>query len=105
MIHAAFERQGDQITAVSVSGHAGYAQAGRDVVCAAVTSAVQLTANALTEVLQEKAQVGLEENLISIRLSEPFSPQATAFMQALYLHLGLLAEDYTKNLRLTVSEV
>ena len=44
----------------TVSGHAGYAEAGSDIVCAAATSAVQLVCNTITDVLCEEAQVSVE---------------------------------------------
>ena len=40
MIRADFYDQEGRITGFSVSGHSGYAEAGADVVCAAVSAAV-----------------------------------------------------------------
>ena len=57
MITAQFQKSGQKFKAFSIEGHAGYADAGRDIVCASVTSAVQLTANAITEQFGEKAEV------------------------------------------------
>lgn len=66
MITAVFACAADAVAAVTVSGHAGYAPAGEDIVCASVSSAVQLTANALTEILGTKAQVKVSENSVKI---------------------------------------
>ena len=51
MIRVEFTKSGELLTCFSVSGHAGYDDYGHDIVCASVTSAVQLTANGITEVL------------------------------------------------------
>ena len=64
MIRVEFTKSGELLTSFSVSGHAGYDDYGHDIVCAPVTSAVQLTANGITEVLKLPAKVDVEENLI-----------------------------------------
>ena len=51
MIQAKILRRNGRTAGFSVSGHAGYADSGKDIVCAAVSSAVQLTANGITVVL------------------------------------------------------
>lgn len=38
MIIAKFKKDGEVITEFSVSGHAGYSESGKDIVCAAVSS-------------------------------------------------------------------
>ena len=43
MIHATFEKD---FSGFSLSGHAGYAEAGEDIVCAAVSSMTNLVCNA-----------------------------------------------------------
>ena len=41
----------DMISSVDILGHAGYADEGEDIVCAAITSAVQLTHIILNDVM------------------------------------------------------
>ena len=95
MIIAKFNRTAAGLLSATVSGHAGYAPAGEDVVCAAVSSAVQLTANALTEVLGTDAGIDVSENSVSIVRGNG----------ALGLGLGLLAEEYPGTIKVTISEV
>lgn len=105
MIEATFVVQGDAITKVSVSGHANYAAHGEDIVCAAVTSAVQLTANGITQVLDVPAQITVLENEIIIALPTKPSTQAVNFLKALQVHLSLLASDYPEYIAITLAEV
>lgn len=106
MIFAVFSRKGNRITEVSVSGHAGYAPKGEDIVCASVTSALQTVLNGITEVLKVPAQVQVEENKITCTLPEDSDSQAArAFLNALFLQLNLLAEDYPKTITLKNLEV
>lgn len=106
MIFAVFSRKGNRITEVSVSGHAGYAPKGEDIVCASVTGALQTVLNGITEVLKVPAQVQVEENKITCTLPEDSDSQAAqAFLNALFLQLNLLAEDYPKTITLKNLEV
>ncbi len=105
MITAEFFLQGERFSGVSVRGHAGYAAFGHDVVCASVTSAVELVANGITEILNVPAAVGVFENEVRIDLPPDLPMEAEQFLKALRLHLELLKQDYPENLRLTDTEV
>lgn len=105
MISAEFFLREDHFVGVSVRGHAGYASYGNDVVCASVTSAVELTANGITEILKIPASVGVFENEVRIDLPAGAGLDAERFLQALRLHLALLQQDYPENLQLTDTEV
>ncbi len=105
MIRANFTRTEGKLTAFSLSGHAGYDEFGKDIVCASVTSAVQLTANAITEVLKVKADVKVLDNQINMKLPKNCPQEAFSFMDALLLHLEILAEDFEGTIKVKVSEV
>ena len=105
MITAVFARDKGRITGVRVSGHAGYAAAGQDIVCAAVTSAVQLTANGITEVLNIPLVVSVEEDIVSYKIqSKKDAEGSKSFFEALFLHLQLLAQEYPKHIVITETE-
>lgn len=89
---------------MTVSGHAGYGEYGRDIVCASVTSAVQLTANGITEILKTPCDIRMEANRISLTLDRQ-EGEAVFFLQALQLHLTVLSEDYPNTITILVSEV
>lgn len=104
MITAVF-RRGGLWRGVEVSGHAGWAAAGRDVVCASVSSAVQLTSNGITEILKVPAKVLVDENTVCCELPAGAKKEASDFIDALYLHFNLLAQDYPDYIKITVLEV
>lgn len=87
----------------AVSGHAGFAEAGSDIVCAAVTSAVQLVCNTITDVLCEEAQVAVEEDRITLRLDDG-ACAAQGLLEGLYLHLQILQEQYPGHVKATKVE-
>ena len=104
MIRAEFTRSAGVLCGVSLSGHAGYADKGQDIVCAAVTSAVQLTANGITEVLGHNIPVHMAENALRFSIP-PDSHTAMQFLEALLLHLQLLADMYANCIEIIITEV
>lgn len=94
MIRATFSQGKQGYVGFKVSGHAGYAAAGSDIVCAAVSSAVQMACNAVTDVVNARAKVQVRGDQISLRLLQTDSTAAQYFLQALAAHLTLIAGDY-----------
>lgn len=95
MLKAVFYRQNGRYCGFDVSGHAGYGTEGNDVVCAAVSSAVELVCNTITDFFKVKADVTVGENKISLRLIES-SENAQQLIESFYQHMLFVAEDYSK---------
>ena len=94
----------------SVSGHDAVPDSAEySVLCAAVSSAVQLTCNTLTEIFGAPADAVQvrpakhEQNEIALRLPEPDSVQSE-ILRGLHLHLQLLSEEYAGRLHICVRE-
>ncbi|MDE6730919.1 MAG: ribosomal-processing cysteine protease Prp [Oscillospiraceae bacterium] len=106
MIHAVFRRQNGKFCACSVQGHADYADDGQDVVCAAVSSAIQLTANLITENFQENASVSVEEvqdhNQIRISLGQD-SPSGQIILEGLLTHLQSISEEFPDHIKINLN--
>ncbi|MDD5932654.1 MAG: ribosomal-processing cysteine protease Prp, partial [Oscillospiraceae bacterium] len=45
-----FRMEGDRIVGFDSQGHSGYAEAGEDIVCAAITSAIRLVEATINDV-------------------------------------------------------
>ena len=88
----------DRITGFSVSGHSGYAEAGQDIVCAAISTAVTMAEAIINEVCGAKAKVRVREENASIRLTLPTSCDEEETVQAvlsgMMLTLISMREDY-----------
>ena len=61
MTRCEFFTEGDRITGFSVSGHSGYAEAGADIVCAAVSAVVTMAEATINDVCGAKAKVRVKE--------------------------------------------
>ena len=104
MVKTVFEIHEGNYIGFAVSGHAGYAEHGMDVCCAAVSSAVQTVTNAITEIFVAKADVVVEENRVAVKLTEK-NNDASRLMAALHLQMELLKEEFEKNITIVISEV
>lgn len=98
MIKAVFYRHSSggragALCGFSVSGHAGCGFEGNDIVCAAVSSAVMLVCNAVTDYFNASAEVGVEENRITLRLRED-NDSAQRLIEAFYGHMEIIAEEH-----------
>jgi uncharacterized protein YsxB (DUF464 family) len=98
MISARFFYVGSLCTGCTVSGHAGYGEAGEDIVCAAVSSAVQTVANLMTEVYALPIREKVSEKTAEISLQLAGTPVEGDDVQHLFrgleLQLSCLEEMY-----------
>lgn len=78
-----------------VSGHSGYAEAGSDIVCAAVSSAVTLCECAVNDMFGANAEVSVceEEAKVFLKLTKP-CVEAEKVIQALKLQLLNIENQY-----------
>ena len=103
MIRFKFVRSGKANVGFECSGHAGYAEAGQDIVCAAVSSAVQLTANLITETFGIEAQVSAKGDTVNIRTDGSEIP--AKLLEALSVHLQCISEEFPGTIKLEFTEV
>lgn len=103
MLKAVFTKKNGTLCRCSVKGHAGYAEHGQDIVCAAVSSAVQLTANLLTETFREDAQVSAKGDTVNIRTGG--SEISAKLLEALYVHLQCISEEFPDTIKFEFTEV
>ena len=103
MIQATFHMEGRNIVSFQVEGHSGLAEAGKDVLCAAVTSAVRLAECTVNEVLGVCAAVRADERTaaISFRLPGSLGDAAESASQAvltgLMVYLSELHVEYPEH--------
>lgn len=94
MIKAEFARNGGNLIGFMITGHAGTAEYGHDLVCAAVTSSVMLTVNTITDFLEADAKVEVKENSIALRLNKPNENiDAVKVLQSLKAHLEIIGKE------------
>ncbi len=104
MTTVTFHSADDRIDGFLVEGHSGYAEAGADIVCAAVSAAVGLTECTVNEVLGLGAPVKASEAdaRISLRLpaklDEANEHTCQNLLAGLMVYLQAMGEEYPENL-------
>ena len=98
MTRCEFFTDKDRITGFSVSGHSGYAEAGSDIVCAAISAVVTMAEATINEVCGAKAKVRVKEEDARVTLTLPTSCDEEESVQAvlagMLLTLCSMRDDY-----------
>lgn len=112
MIKANFYRNNNKIYGFEITGHAGFAEEGEDIVCSAVTVLVINTINAIESFtdchiiceadVEKGGFVNLE--LPEIKAGEE-SHDATLLLNTMYMGLTDIKKDYSKYITITDKEV
>ena len=98
MTRCEFFTEGDRITGFSISGHSGYAEAGSDIVCAAISAVVAMAETTINDVCGAKAKVRVKDEQARITLTLPVSCDEEETVQAvlagMMITLAGMRDDY-----------
>ena len=99
-------RQGKLFTGFDCSGHSGYGEEGTDIVCAAISTAVQYCINCGEKVLRIPLQLTVDQETATIRcFSKTPNAQFSKYIEIL-VDLGQsIAQDYAMYFNLEIMEV
>ncbi len=96
MINILICKQNHNIISIKVSGHSGYSVAGNDIVCSAVSTIMQATANGLTELVRVHPKITIKDD---IPLMEIDITNIADDNSAQYDKVQLLMQNATLNLK------
>ena len=88
-----FDRDGE-ISGFSVMGHSGYAEAGADIICAAVSTAVQFAEITINDVLGAQAKTKVNEEKAQITLTLPASCEEEDAIQSVLTGMMLTLSEW-----------
>ena len=98
MTKCEFRMENERIAGFSVSGHSGYAEAGQDIVCAAVSAVVGMAEATINDVCGAKAKVRVKEEDARVTLTLPAvcdeEESVQAVLAGLLLYLCNLRDEY-----------
>ena len=100
--------QNNQIIGFKISGHSGYAENGKDIVCSAVSSAVYMAINTITDILSIKCYTSVDSKhgRITFKINNNNDiPQCQDILKGLKLHLSSLCKLYSENININYMEV
>ena len=106
MIHVTVYKQ-ESITGLRVCGHAGYAEYGNDIICAAVSVLMTNLLNSLEALTDETFEFEADEEggRMELSLENPVSHDADLLVRSCVLGLEAIAEEHRDYVRLKYEEV
>ena len=100
-----FNDSSEKLTGFHVYGHTGFAYTGEDVVCAAISSAVIMVMNTVTDVMHISADVSAEDGDAVMKISSENAGACQSILQGLKLHLLELEKQYSDFIEVKFTEV
>ena len=90
-----YQTETGEFTGFRAEGHAGYAESGEDIVCAALSALIINTINSVNELTEDEldADIDEEEGYIDASFFEPSGEQAQLLIKSLALGITNMAED------------
>ena len=106
MINITIVKIKQNITTIEATGHSGYAEAGQDIICAAVSTLLENLINGLTEIVKIKPNYVIDESVphLSVTLpkdlNESKMKDCQILMQSAYLGVKGVADGYQKFIKI-----
>ncbi|MBR0131870.1 MAG: ribosomal-processing cysteine protease Prp [Lachnospiraceae bacterium] len=101
-----FKNKADKISGFSVSGHAGYAEEGEDIVCSAVTALSFNTVNSIDAFCRDKIFLDSadesEGGYLSLTLKDP-SKDAELLLKSYELGIKSICDEYGEHVNIVYS--
>lgn len=93
MIKATFYKEGKALKGFEIDGHSGYAEAGSDIICASVSSAVYMAVNTITDIIGDRADISISDGYFRF-ITDSDRKETKIVLEGLRLHVSALADDY-----------
>ncbi len=108
MIFCKFYYQENKICGFTFSGHSGYAKAGSDIVCAAVSSAAQFAVCGISEIIGQQCDISMENGVIQCFLTGKDKKklrECGLFLKTLEVFVRQLESQYKEFIKVSIAEV
>ena len=106
MITVTVSRKNNSYIELLSRGHAGYAEEGQDIICAAVSALIVNTVNSLESLTRDRFDLDEKDGYVHIRFPEGLTAGGKLLMDSLVLGLTEIEKSYSKQfLKVKVREV
>ena len=102
-----YQNSEQKISGFAMQGHAGYAQSGSDIVCAAVSVLAQNTVNSIEQFTEDTFSVDVNEDLgeLYFKIDAGYSNETELLLNSLILGLQGIEEEYMEYIDVIFEEV
>lgn len=105
MIRAELFAEKGLLSGFHISGHSGWDEEGRDIICAFVSSAAYMAANTITDVIGVQALTEVSDGDMLVRIRPENAQRCKDILEGLKLHLLNTEEQYPEFLKVKLTEV
>lgn len=84
---------------ITVSGHAGYAEAGKDIVCAGVTALTMSLVKSLNDLTEDKIECEISPGRVDIYYGD-LSEAGKLLVDSFFIGICLIADDFPEYVRI-----
>lgn len=88
------------IDGIKMSGHANYAEHGKDIVCAGVSTLVQTLIQSIEELTADKIQYVMSPGSVDLKFRD-LSEHAQLLVDSFFVGIEMIASEYPNNIKLT----
>lgn len=100
MTKISFSHNAELLTGFTFSGHCGYASAGEDIVCAALTSAARLTECIISDIMGLSPVIKMTDGTLELLLSQKDALECQSLLSGLLFYLRELEQEYPQHIKL-----
>ena len=107
MIKLHFYKKNEKFVGFECSGHSGYAEHGKDIVCSAVSVLAITTVNSIEKLTDCIVEAETKDGYMKARLISTDNCDAQLILKSMLLGLDMISEQYPNNVVITnkVTEV
>lgn len=84
---------------LTIEGHAGYAEPGKDIVCAGVTALTQTLIKSIEDLTEDKIEYDISPGRADIKFRN-LSEKAKALVDSFFVGIRLIADEFPENIRI-----
>lgn len=81
---------------ITIQGHANYAPLGQDIVCASVSTLVQVMIASIEQMTEDKIEYSIQPGMVDINYWD-LSEQAQFLVSSFFIGVGMIADQYPNN--------
>ena len=96
MIKITIMKHADSYRGFVISGHAGYAEEGYDIICSAVSALSVTTANSIESLAHVYVEAQQEDGYISCQFPKGINAEGTLLMDSMILGMRSIRDSYGK---------
>lgn len=84
---------------ITIKGHANYAPPGQDIVCASVSTLVQVLIKCIEDMTEDKIEYSIQPAMVDIKFGN-LSEKAQLLVSSFFIGAQMIAEQYPNNVKI-----